>query len=97
MSKTYFAALLEREVGYELIKTVIYDLETHDELGEAYLFSGNKNDGTFTFGCKAQERYLNVCLEGAKSLGPEFYENFLKTTYIEGKPLSEILQVEDLI
>ncbi len=88
--------LKNREEGYKLIKTTVYDFETNKKLGECHLFSACRNDGKYEFGSRAQRRYLGICLEGAKRYGDEFYQEFLDTTYIEDKPLSKALKSLDI-
>lgn len=87
--------LKNRERGYKLVKTSVYDFETDKKLGEGHLFSACKNDGKYEFGSRVQSRYLGICLEGAKKFGDEFYREFLNSTYIEDEPLSEVLELID--
>ena len=96
-SETHFNDLLRREQGYDLIETEVYDFKTGNPLGSAFLFSANKNNGKYNFGCKAQERYLSVCLSGAKAFGEKFYSEFLDTTFIENRCLSEVLELQLLL
>lgn len=89
MNETNFNKLIKREQEYKLIKTDVYDWYTKEILGSAFLFFSNKNNGKYNFGCKAQERYLDVCLKGAKAFGDDFYKTFLKTTFLDGKKLEK--------
>jgi cation transport regulator ChaC len=94
VSQEYTAALRRREQEYALIPTTVYDFKNDRELGGCYVFSANKRNGRYLSGEPAQERYLKVCLEGAKEYGNKFYEQFLATTYIGGKTLNEIPELD---
>lgn len=87
VSEVYFHELLRREKEYQQIKTTVYDYSTDEPLGECLVFSSGKNNGTFEADNKAQQRYVEVCLEGARAIGPRFYEEFLASTYIGGNAL----------
>lgn len=82
VNSNYFDNLLKREQGYELVKTIGYGFHTNEKIGECYVFSANKNNGEFDTNSKAQKRYLEVCLSGAKGHGQKFYKEFMATTYI---------------
>ena len=84
--------LKDRESAYKLVKTVAYDFKTGRKLGDCYLFSACRNDGKYDFGSAAQKSYLETCLRGAKKFGDEFYQEFLNTTYVGDKTLSEVLE-----
>jgi hypothetical protein len=90
MGDTSYAKLLQREAGYELVKTKVYSFEDDESLGECFLFSSNKNNGVYDFESAAQKRYLEVCLRGASKYGEGFYQEFLNTTFIDGQCLSEV-------
>ena len=90
MTKNYLQALLKREKDYDLIKTAMYDFETNEEIDTCYLFSSNQEDGAYNFDCPAQARYLKVCLDGARTIGIEFYDEFLKSTFIGEDSLDTI-------
>jgi len=90
MSETNYEKLLQREAGYELVKTTVYSFENDKLLGECFLFSSNKNNGVYNFESAAQERYLEVCLRGASKYGKDFYQEFLNTTLINGQCLKEV-------
>ena len=97
MDNTHFEELKLREKEYNLIETNIYDFESNEIIGSGYLFSANKDNGTFNFKCMAQLKYLDICLEGAKEFGNDFYTQFLKSTYIENKPLNQVIEIKSLI
>ena len=82
--------LMERERDYELIETMAYDFHTGDPIGLCLAFLAGKRNGEYDFGSEAQERYLQVCLAGAREHGEEFCEAFLRTTHIGGVPLCDV-------
>jgi hypothetical protein len=90
MSEASYEKLLQREASYELIKTRVYSFENDKLLGECLLFSSNKNNGVYNFESAAQERYLEVCLRGASKHGKDFYQEFLKTTFINNQCLNKV-------
>lgn len=87
--------LLIREEGYQLITTPFFDFKTNDQLGTCQVFSADKHDGTFDFNGPAQARYLQVCLDGAKQYVEPFYQEFLKTTYIDSNRLTDMPDLLD--
>jgi len=89
VSDSHLEALKKREHDYKLIETTAYDFVTNQSLETCLLFSANKNNGRYEFGSSVQKRYLTLCLEGSKDYGDEFYTEFLRTTFIGGKPLAE--------
>jgi hypothetical protein len=89
VDQAYVEALVKREEGYKMIKTKVYDFNTDKPLGECFVFSACTHDGNFELENVAQARYLEICLSGAKSHGDAFYDEFLQTTYIGGKRLSD--------
>lgn len=88
-----FAALKQREVEYMAIVTQVYDFETNQLLGDCYVFSSGKRDGNFAHNNIAQQRYLEVCLDGARQFGQEFFDEFLRTTYIGEQNIHVALNV----
>lgn len=90
MNESNHEKLLQRELGYELIKTTAYHFEDNVAIGECFLFSSNMNSGVYDFNSEAQKRYLEICLKGASQFGRNFYEEFLNTTFISGQRLNEI-------
>lgn len=97
MGDTHFDGLLDREQEYKQIQANAYDYTTGKLLQEAILFSANKDNGTYSFESGAQENYLKICLNGAKSYGDGFYAEFLRSTHIANKPLVEIPTIRHLI
>jgi len=82
VSDEEFDELKMREQEYDLFSTECFDFKTDVSLWECYFFSANKSESEYNYWCKAQEKYLEVCLDWAKSHGEEFYKEFLKTTFI---------------
>lgn len=83
-------AMLIREQEYETPMVVVYDFETNEQIGKAMVFMACKNNGSYDPTNPAQVRYLEDMLSGAKSFGEEFYQEFIRTTYIDDKSLAEI-------
>ena len=79
-----------REHMYQLIRTEAFDFKSMISIGQVLVFSAGLNDGSYVFDSPAQTRYLNMCLTGAKTYGLDFYEEFLRTTYIGQQLLSDI-------
>lgn len=95
VGEMYFDRLLKREEGYGLVSVPAYDFFSSEELGEVLVFSACKDNGTYDFSSDAQRRYLKKCLAGASQYGTEFYNEFLQTTFINGKALGTLLpQIE---
>lgn len=86
-------ALLDREKEYELIETTAYDFKTSEPIGSCMVFSANKTTGEYDFKSEAQKRYLDVCLEGAAVYGDSFLNMFIDTTYIGGKSIRDISEL----
>lgn len=91
----YLPALMDREQGYQIIATDAYDYLTHAPT-QVQLFSAQKHVAEFSFQSEAQHYYLNLCVEGAKSLGEDFYDEFLRTTFVGDKSLLELQQGSDV-
>lgn len=95
VSPEYFHDLLVREEGYTLIETTAYEYGSHKPIGKVQVFSSGKNNGRFDFNSVAQQRYLDVCLEGARRFGSDFYNTFLTTTFIDNKNLKQYPQLKN--
>jgi cation transport regulator ChaC len=96
VSEASYKRLIKRERGYSLVKTTAYCFESDEKVGECFVFSANKNDGTYNFDSKAQQRYLEVCLEGARLYGEPFYREFLDRAFIDGRQLAEISELAEI-
>ncbi|HEX5798296.1 MAG TPA: gamma-glutamylcyclotransferase [Candidatus Saccharimonadales bacterium] len=93
VSESQLDKLKNREEGYKLVKTTVYEFKTNKKLGDCHLFSACKNNGKYEFESRVQRKYLEICMEGAKKFGDEFYQEFLDTTYIDDTPLSKISKI----
>ena len=78
-------ALHLREEGYEMSEVAFSD----GEHGYVYI-AEVKEPYKYIEGDPIQKEYLDLCLNAAKNLGEEMYENFLDSTYIEDKSLKEL-------
>ncbi len=87
VNKDDFVKLKDRECEYELTETVVYDFKSNEPIGKCQVFSACKNNGNYDFKSPSQTRYLEICLEGAKQYGEDFYQMFLDTTFIGDKRL----------
>lgn len=87
-----YKRLLKREVQYVPVTTMAYDFTTDEEIGECIVFSANKHNGVFINDSPWQMHYLNVCLDGARSLGEQFYDQFLDTTFLHDTSLRVALE-----
>ncbi len=89
MDETHFEDLKARESSYELFELETYDYE--GKLHRAFTFRARHYEAyDFQFESPTQEEYLRLCLDGAKSFGEKFYEDFLNTTHIGRKTLKEL-------
>lgn len=84
-----FEAMQVREAEYKLIITTCYDYNSDESLGECFVYSAGKNNGVFDQENEAQQRYLQICLDGAKEYGDTFYQEFVRNTFINGKPIKD--------
>lgn len=82
LDEAYFEALDLREVGYERIQV---DCKTYknDFYKECFIYMGRSDKLNSEILPNAE--YLNICLLGAKSLGKEFHQDFINTTYKNSK------------
>lgn len=90
VSDKYFDDLLKREGAYNLKEIIVECFKTSEKI-KAYVFVDNsKEKQEFLFEEPQQLDYLKICLDGANKFGDEFYEMFLKSTFINDKKLEEI-------
>lgn len=94
VSEEYFASLQEREGAYDL-KEVLVEAEGKEL--PAFVFIGKTDHKSFLFEDEVQTEYLQICLDGAKRFGEEYYRTFLETTFIDGKNLTEIAELQQLL
>ena len=85
-----FLKLKDRECEYKLTETVVYDFKNDEPIGKCLVFSACKNNGSYDVKSPAQIRYLEICLEGTKQYGEDFYQMFLDTTFVGDKRLSDM-------
>lgn len=87
VSDKEFEQIKIREQEYDILNAQCFDFENHKNLWNCFFFSANKNNWEYNYWCKAQNKYLEVCLDWAKEYGEEFYNQFLETTFIWDKDL----------
>jgi hypothetical protein len=80
------AALLKRECGYDLHTVELASGETVS----IFMKAGHKPH-PYLENDLLQTEYLNICLEGAKTIGEAFYNNFLDSTFLLGTTLRKYL------
>lgn len=92
-----FAELLRREEGYNLITIPAFNYSS-DRLitKECFVFSAGKNDGSYIFDGKAQERYLEDFLKAARQYGQKYYEEAVQTTFIDDIPLHKVAKLKSI-
>ncbi len=78
-----FHRLCERECEYQRVSTVSYDFGNGVLSRDIIVFTAGKNNALYDHQSESQKRYLEVCLDGAKSHGDSFYQQFLDTSYID--------------
>ncbi|MFT4243988.1 MAG: gamma-glutamylcyclotransferase family protein [Candidatus Woesearchaeota archaeon] len=75
--------LLKREFRYNM---KLIKIQTSQGDIEAYTFVyQQEEEREFMYESKEQAEYVEVCIQGAKERGIDFYENFMKTTFVEKK------------
>ncbi len=89
-----YEALIAREHDYRVLQTMAYDFTSGKPIGLCLVFVSDKRDGVYDFTSEAQARYLQTCLDGARHFGADFYQQFIDTTYINDKPLSQIAELK---
>jgi len=82
-------ALKSREILYKFIKVNILG-ENGKVLNGFSVQAREKPRTDYKFDCETQEKYLRICLDGAKAQGDDFLEEFKRTTFIGNKSLSEL-------
>ena len=96
VSKKYFQSLTEREGAYKA-KEVTIETSNGKEKFNAIVFIGENNKQDYLFDDFHQNNYLQICINGAKDFGEDFYKTFLDTTLINNKKLSKIREIEHLL
>lgn len=87
MDELHFDELLKREEGYELIEIDIESYEGERFRAVTFRYPHFEAEYDFLFDSEVQMSYYNLCLDGAKSFGDDFYRDFLETTFIGKKKL----------
>lgn len=77
--------LLYRERGYNMSSICLED----DKASNAFIAIDYK-PYEYIFNDPIQKEYLSICINAAKSFGDDFLENFINTTFIEGKTIKEL-------
>lgn len=76
----YYQSLKARERAYNLVKMPI---NLNSGKTEEAIVCIHKDEAIYDYiEDPLQEWYLDVCLKGAQELGMEFYDEFIKSTYI---------------
>lgn len=97
VSQTYFDAVVEREGAYEAREVTVKSFSSPEEF-TAFAFIGKtEKKQDFLFDDPVQKHYLQICLDGAKDFGEDFYQMFLETTQINNKKLVEIPEIAAII
>ena len=97
VEQDYFDELLEREKAYELREVVVETCDTGEKMKAFVFVDKMKQKQNFLFDEETQIDYLNICLEGARQFGEEFYRMFLESTHINNKKLIEINEIKHLL
>ncbi|MAG61152.1 hypothetical protein CL619_05165 [archaeon] len=97
VSENFFNDLLKREGAYELKEITITSLITEKDFS-AFVFVDkfNKNQ-EFLFDDPAQMDYLQICIDGAKDFGEDFYQMFLETTFIDDCKLKDVCELKGML
>ena len=86
----------ERERGYWRkkvnLKNVNYCPKTGNDIviNDVYIYVGKQEK--YNENLMPNPDYLRICIDGAKMWSEEFYEEFLKTTFVGGRRLSEVIE-----
>jgi cation transport regulator ChaC len=97
VSREYFDSLLEREDTHALKEVQVFSVRS-DDTYNAFVFIDKLNEGqNFLFEDPVQVAYLQTCLDGARDIGDNFYDDFLETTHIDNNKLSCIDKLKHLL
>lgn len=78
-----FPNLKKRERNYELIKINLIDYNGKSFSAYTFRYPHFEVECEFLFDSEVQKQYLKLCIQGAKTFGEDFYEEFLKTTQLK--------------
>ncbi len=81
--------LKNREILYKFIEVDIVG-EGEEKIKALVVQAKDKPRTNYKFHCDVQDIYLRTCLDGAKSQGEDFLEEFKRTTFIDNKNLLEL-------
>lgn len=84
-SKKYHGEIDERESGYNRVKIPKNSIIRYDNRpikSDAYIYIGKV--GGQNSEILPIDDYLALCMEGSKSFGKDFYNDFLVTTFVNG-------------
>lgn len=90
VEKSHIENLDIREAGYfkyqVLTKNIKFKYAKQNiDLDEVYIYMGKdekRNESIFP-----NQNYLQLCLNGARNWGEEFYKDFIKTTFVQNEAL----------
>ena len=82
--------LIRREDGQPPLKITAYHYATDKPIGDVELFTDLIPNGHFAKHNPAQDRYLGIALAAAHQLSQNFYQDFLNSTFVDDKTLSEL-------
>jgi len=94
LNDTYLKLFDNRERGYRRVNVCASSIKYCQgygndlELGDVYLYVGKKEK--YNENLIPNPDYLSICTEGAKMWGEEFYDTFLKTTFIGKRRLRSL-------
>lgn len=97
ITKEYFDNLLKREGAYEPQKVIIKSLTTQKDFTAFVFIDKNNKKHNFLFDEPVQIDYLEICLNGAKDFGNDFYKMFLGNTLINGCKLKDVNKINYLL
>jgi len=85
-----------RERGYQRVHVCKRSIKSYQgygndlEFGDVCIYVGEKEK--YNENLMPNPDYLSICTEGAKMWGGEFYDAFLKTTFIGKRRLNEVVK-----
>jgi len=97
MIEEHFDTLLTREKAYELKEITVKSWTTKTNFSAFVFLDKNNEKKDFLFDEPIQLDYLNICLDGAKKFGEDFYKMFLENTFINGCRLNSIKKLGHLL
>ena len=85
MSESSFVALIDREQNYDMHEVTVHGYDGTGPTHTANLFWA-KGHGLFSYlrDSAAQRHYLELCLSGCREFGPDFVDDFKRSTRFWG-------------